>query len=384
MNRAAEDPQTFIDAILRSGSRKCLVVAGPGTGKTYLFRQILETNPEDRPRRLILTFINNLANELNRELGHLSLVYTFHAHAHLLLRRHQELRGNLKADFRYFPKLVHLIKKDWETTREGQAPQFVALMRNLEDGASLEFYVERGDYYQAVSYDDSVFRLYKGASGTSASIPQYDLVLVDEYQDFNRLEVALIELYAAHNRVLIVGDDDQTLYSQLRGSDPRYIRELYGRGDYETFSLPYCMRCTEAIVGAVDDVVQGARAAGSLQERIEKPYLYCAPAKQADSLAYPRVRLVETTVQRLGKGNYFGRYVAEKIEEIPVGEIQESGEGGFPTVLVIASNPYRWQVVQHLQLQGYTVETTEEDEPPDLGRPDAFRILREEPESNLG
>lgn len=384
MNRAAEDPQTFVETVIRSAAARRLVIAGPGTGKTYLFRRVLETEPGDPDHRLILTFLNNLAGELERELGHLTRVYTFHAHSHLLLRRHRELRGNLRAGFRYFPKLVHLIKADWEATRRSEAPKFVALIRNLEHGPPLDFCLERGDYYQAVSYDDSVYRVHQALAAHPQSVPQYDFVLVDEYQDFNRLEVALIELYAARSRVLIVGDDDQALYSQLRGSDPRFIRELYRRGDYETFPLPYCMRCTEVIVGAVSDVVEGARAAGSLGERIEKPYLFYLPAKQADSRTYPRIRLVETTVQRLGAGNYFARYIAEKIEEIPAEEIQQSRAEGFPTVLVIASNPYRWQIVEYLRLQRYTVETAEDREPPELERVDAFRILREEPESNLG
>lgn len=384
MSRVADDPEAYVEAIIKSGSNKRLVIAGPGTGKTYLFRRILEANPGDRNRRLILTFINNLADELERELGHLSRVYTFHAYCHLLLRRQMGLRGDLLERFRYFPKLVRLIKSDWEATRGSEAPLFVTLMRNVERGAALDFYLERGHYYQAISYDDSVFRVHEALAADAETIPEYDLVLVDEYQDFNRVEVELIEFLARRNRVLIVGDDDQALYSQLRGSDPRFIRELYRQGDYEAFPLPYCMRCTDAIVGAVNDVVQGALSAGGLRERIEKPYLYYAPVKQADSNTYPRIKVVETTVQRLGGGNYFARYIAQEIERIPAEEIRESLAGNFPTVLVIASNPYRWQVVQDLRLHGYTVEMTEDVEPPVLERADAFRILKEEPESNLG
>lgn len=379
-----DEREAFVAAVVESNSGRRLIVAGPGTGKTYLFRRILENEQGTRETRLILTFINNLVSELQRDLGDVARVYTFHGYCHLLLRRQSDLRGALREGFRYFPKLPRVIKADWEVTRGEEAPHFVGLMRSLGGGAAVEFYLQRGDYYQAISYDDSVFRAYQGLVTNPEAVPQYDLILVDEYQDFNRLEVELIDLLSRRNRVVIAGDDDQALYSQLRGSDPRFIRQLRAGGDYVTLPLPFCMRCTEVIVGAVNDVIEGALSAGFLRERIDKPYRYYPAAKQADSGVYRKIRVVQTTIQRLGAGNYFGRYVLGEISGIPRGEIDESHEGRFPTVLVIASNPYRGQVVQHLQLNGYTVRTTEATEPWELERRDGLRILREEGESNLG
>lgn len=345
---------------------------------------VLDAEPGERDDRLILTFINNLADELKRDLGHLSRAYTFHAYCHLLLRRQPELRGALRDDFLYFPKLVHLVKADWVIVRDEEAPHFVALMRLLDRGAALDFYVDRGNYYQAVSFDDSVFRIHEALTARPESIPQYGVVLVDEYQDFNRLEISLISLLARRSRVLIAGDDDQALYSQLRGSDPAFIRELYRRAEYGVFPLPFCMRCTEVMVGAVGDIVEYATTRGHLKGRIDKPYLYYPPAKRLDSETYPRIKLVQTTIQRQGTGNYFARYIAEEIGHIPVAHIEQSRAEGFPTVLVIAADPYRWQVVDHLRLQGLTVETAEPGEPQQLERADGLRILRADPQSDLG
>ena len=46
----------------------------------------------------------------------------------------------------------------------------------------------------------------------SKRVPKFDLVFVDEFQDFNKLEVSLINLLGKKNSILIAGDDDQALY----------------------------------------------------------------------------------------------------------------------------------------------------------------------------
>jgi superfamily I DNA and RNA helicase len=60
-----------IEAVLSSPSRKKLVIAGPGTGKTTLFKQMLELASGEPDRRIVLTFINNLKDNLADDLaGH--------------------------------------------------------------------------------------------------------------------------------------------------------------------------------------------------------------------------------------------------------------------------------------------------------------------------
>ena len=83
-------------------------------------------------------------------------------------------------------------------------------------------------------------------------IPEYPLIVVDEYQDFSELETSFIRLLSSKSPVLIAGDDDQALYS-FKNADPRFIRELAQGDEYERFGLPFCSRCTEVVVGAVND-----------------------------------------------------------------------------------------------------------------------------------
>src|SRR5207249_7733227 len=146
-------------------------------------------------------------------------------------------------------------------------------------------------------FDDSVFRVYTQVANGAAGLPAYELVLIDEYQDFNALEAGIIRLLALRSPILVAGDDDQALYRQLRDASWDHIRALHGGGEFEVFELPFCMRCPKVIVDAANDVLSQARREALLQGRIEKPYRHFPPAKGADSLRYPTIALVRTSVQ---------------------------------------------------------------------------------------
>jgi superfamily I DNA/RNA helicase len=269
--------QAAIDRIVQSKSPRKLVVAGPGTGKTTLFRKLLESASGDSNSRLVLTFINNLKNDLERSLSDLARVCTLHGYCQWLLRSRPELRAGLTSEFICLPQMASIIKSDWLFLRHEPPPHFVDLMRNLVGREELGFYLERANYYDAVDFDDSIYRTYLELRNKPEAVPRYDLVLIDEYQDFNRMEARFIETLAERNPIVVAGDDDQALYSQLRGASWDYIRSLYGGHDYEFFPLPFCMRCPEVIVEAVNDIITKARQGQKLGGRIEKPYRHYEP-----------------------------------------------------------------------------------------------------------
>jgi hypothetical protein len=73
-------------AVLDSAAPRKLIVAGPGTGKIWQFQRVLEriVGPNNG---LVLTFINNLKNDLERDLGALAEVFTFHGYRRTLRHR---------------------------------------------------------------------------------------------------------------------------------------------------------------------------------------------------------------------------------------------------------------------------------------------------------
>jgi superfamily I DNA/RNA helicase len=76
-------------------------------------------------------------------------------------------------------------------------------------------------------YADIVFAIVKQFEVKKEKIPTYEQVVVDEFQDFNKLEVSLIELLAEKSPILLAGDDDQALYD-FKDASPEHIRERHG------------------------------------------------------------------------------------------------------------------------------------------------------------
>lgn len=368
--------------ILESTSFKKLIVAGPGAGKTTIFQRLLEKAEGDSESRLVLTFINNLKADLEKSLGKLASVFTLHGYCQSLLRGTPALRDGLSKDFICLPGLASLVKKDWEYIKGEPSPHFVKDMRELTIGDEWDFYKDRANYYDAVDFDDSVYRTLAMIGEDPDRLKVYNLVLVDEFQDFNAMETELIKGLGIRSPMVIAGDDDQALYSKLKGASWRFIRTMYHEGEYEIFELPFCMRCPEVIVSAVNDVVSAARSQAKLDGRIEKPFAHYAPVKGVDSEKYPYIDRVTTSVQR-ANANYFGKYIVQQVAKIPEDEIKQANDKGEPAVMVIGSKPYLPQIGEYLREQGLEVETSDSGDL-SLRREQAFEILDNNRESNLG
>lgn len=373
----------LIQKILDSPSLKKLVIAGPGTGKTTLFKQAINHISGDQKEFLALTFINNLEEELKKELEGIAKVHTFHGYCHYLLARYRNLRRGLNDNFRYYPPLIEIVKRDWEIVRDDSCPRFVDQMRSLEQDEALLYFIEKGNYYNAVGYDDSIYRVFK--SFEDKEIPQkYKLIIVDEYQDFNLLETSTLAKLIEINPVLIAGDDDQALYCDLRGSDPDYIRKLFGLKDFDNFELPFCFRCPSPVVSVFNHLVEIARNRGFIKNRINKKF-NPSPTKKKDSENYPTVKLVSTSVQmKSSKVNYFGKYIVREIDKITKEEINESYEKGFPTVMIIGPKHFLNSITPALDEEKITYELRKNIDGMKVELEDGLKILKQDGKSNLG
>ena len=89
--RHAAARNAYTAAIISSKSHKKLIVAGPGTGKSYLFQQICKANGQSEI--LTLSFINELVDDLSRDLHQLSEVKT--RKAAYMRKKRKELATNM-------------------------------------------------------------------------------------------------------------------------------------------------------------------------------------------------------------------------------------------------------------------------------------------------
>ncbi len=250
-------------AVVLAGGGPVLVIAGAGSGKTrtlvYRVSRLIESG-HDPSRLLLLTFTNKAAREMLRRVETLLSVDTrrlmggtFHSVGNRLLRRFGGRVGlspnftildpedaremleaatsdrNIRTLERRFPKgdvLLDLYSFTVNTERPFpevlalQAPHFSEL--EAEIVSVFQRYRERKRAANACDYDDLLLMwkrlLVESGEAATALSASYDHVLVDEYQDTNRLQGEIVDGMARVKRnVTVVGDDAQAIYS-FRGA----------------------------------------------------------------------------------------------------------------------------------------------------------------------
>jgi superfamily I DNA/RNA helicase len=359
-----------LEAILASTAKKKIIVAGPGTGKTFTFGKVFESRAGGN--NLAMTFIRKLVGEMERSLGSNAEVKTFHAYCKKILHAQ-----NGKVEIA--PFLTHLIGRDAELLGM-ELSGFDAKFQTLEENApEVAFHLKRGDYYEAVGFDDSVFRLYKALQNDPDVLPPFDQIVIDEFQDFHQLEVAFIDELSKKGDILIVGDDDQAIYDG-RNASPNHLRERHRSTDFAKFHLPFCSRCPEVIVTATNCLIRRAQEEGHLIDRIAKPYECYFEDKEADSAKYSKIVYATCTTAPV-----LATYVQHEISKIDPQDIAESHLQGkeYPTVLIIGTKQYLQVVSKSLKKAGMAFTYTPGQEI-GYGLIDAYEWLLRDPNANLG
>ena len=291
-----------------------LVIAGAGSGKTNtLAHRVAHLIVEGAdPRRILLmTFSRRAASEMAKRveriarkvMGDKSAIMTdaltwagtFHGIGARLLRRHAEQIGLDPAftihDREDSADLMNLIRHDkgYSKTKsrfpaKGTCLAIYSRCVNAETaieqvlGASFPWcagwaaelkelfsaYVEAKQKQNVLDYDDLLLSWAQTMSdpGLAAEIGgRFDHVLVDEYQDTNRLQSSiLLALKPGGHGLTVVGDDAQSIYS-FRAATVRNILDFPGqfspRADIITLDRNY--RSTQSILAAANGVIDLAR-----------------------------------------------------------------------------------------------------------------------------
>ena len=366
--RQKAERQKCLEAILSSKAPRKVIVAGPGTGKTFTFRELLKQKAEGT--NLAMTFIRRLVEDLEGELADCAEVKTFHAYCKKILH---DRRGRVEL----VPYLSKIVQRDAEFLGRNLKDFDVKLRLLEEDSKEVKFYLLRGEYYGVVGFDDAVYRLYKLLLKDIDIVPKFDQIVIDEFQDFNPLEVAFIRELEKKGPILIVGDDDQAVYAG-RAASPTHLRNLYKSGRYEVFELPYCSRCPKVIVDATNTLLSSAKTRGHLKGRIAKRYECYLDAKEADSKKYPKLVIAECTTGRI-----VPKYIQKEIASIDANDIIESHQQGYPTVLIIGPRQYLREAEQQLGRIYSNLSYTRPSEM-EYSIVDAYELLLKDKESNLG
>jgi len=333
--RQREERERCTRAIVESKARKKLIVAGAGTGKTFTFGLVIDHRKGGR--HLAVTFIRKLVADMDIALKGNAEVKTFHAFCKKVL--HQE-HGSLEL-VHFLPEIV---QKDALLLGMGEI-DFATKFRMLKDDSLLGFYLQRAEYYGAGGFDDSVYRLLREIQKAPEILSNFDQIVVDEFQDFNPLEVAFINELAKKGDILIVGDDDQAVYDD-RSASPTHLRKLYASSEFKRFELPFCGRCPQVVVDATNGLIEAAIRQGHLQGRIPKRYECFLDDKEPDSKKYPKIVTANCTT-----GKNIAKYIHREIEGIDEDDIRESHleESEYPTVLIVGKGHYLREIEKQLR-----------------------------------
>ena len=249
------------------------IMASPGTGKTFAMMRkvarLLETGTLPS-NILIVSFTRTAANELIHSLNLLGapgaeqvVARTLHSLSFSLLIKNLVLQATHR-----YPR--PLIKYEEESLVADLAGQFGgktatrdlikafeaywARLQHQQPGWPVNHVEQAFDnelrhwltYHEAMLIGELIPRAldYARQNPASADVPSYAHVLVDEYQDLNRADQDLIDIFARNGTLTVVGDEDQSIYASLRFAQPESITKFdLTHSNTHDEPLNECKRC---------------------------------------------------------------------------------------------------------------------------------------------
>ncbi len=322
-----------------------LIIAGAGSGKTrtltYRVAYLLENGIDSR-NILLLTFTNKAARQMLDRVANLLPIDasgiwggTFHSIGNRMLRRHgsvlgyasgftimdredqKDLINTVVASAGIDPKEIRFPKGDvlaeifsfvvnteisLEELLAEKFPYFLPLLEKIRDVQAR--YEKKKKATNSMDFDDllektlSMLQQHEGIA--SFYRRQFQFILVDEYQDTNKIQADFIDLLARdHRNVMVVGDDAQSIYS-WRGANFQNILEFPKRyPDAQVFKIEMNYR-------SVPEILQVANAA--IAPNVEQFRKNLQPTRQSNA--------VKPAVVGLNDGSEQAQFVAQRILEL--------------------------------------------------------------------
>lgn len=324
--------------VVQESDGPCLVLAGAGSGKTraitYRVVYLLEQGVDPK-NILLMTFTNKAAREMVSRVeilsgGKIKMPWsgTFHHVGYRILRRYAPLLGfqnnfsildsedsvdmlklclkqeGIDRKERRFPS-PKVIQSILSYARNAQTTIHEVLELQHSNWVDLEDilvriandYTARKKASNVMDFDDLLVYLHllllKSTKARDRYAEQFKYVLVDEYQDTNKLQASIVKLFASHHKnILVVGDDAQSIYS-FRAADVKNILDF--EKEYpqaKVFRLETNYRSTPDILNLANEVIannvnQYQKNLKSTLENFTKPevHAFADGAEEAEFIA---------------------------------------------------------------------------------------------------
>ncbi|AEY00248.1 DNA helicase II [Oceanimonas sp. GK1] len=276
-------------------SQNMLVLAGAGSGKTrvlvHRIAWLMQVEQVPASGILAVTFTNKAAAEMRRRVeqllgGRLFGLWlgTFHGLAHRLLRAHH-LDANLPQDFQILDsddqlrllkrilKSLNLDEKQWPPRQvagyingrkdEGLRPGDIQVLNDPLQKTYRQIYQvyqDTCDRAGLVDFAELLLRAHELWLHKPHILAHYQQrfqhILVDEFQDTNSIQYAWLRMLAGDSaRVMIVGDDDQSIYGWRGARVENIARFLADFPGAETVRLEQNYRSTGTILKAANQLI---------------------------------------------------------------------------------------------------------------------------------
>lgn len=308
------------------GAGPMLVLAGPGSGKTFTVTQRIKyliehhnVRPEDI---LVITFTKAAAKEMQERFIRLNdqkshpvnfgtfhaiffqiLRYTYRFTAENIIRERDKYRllseiitGEIDKNKDTLERLLSEISK---AKNSGMHPQDFQseIVSQAEFVHLFDTYKKEMNHHRLLDFDDMVLLCHDLLVSRPDTLKRwqqrFQYILIDEFQDINPLQYEVVKMLAKpQDNLFVVGDDDQSIYG-FRGSNPEIMLNFtkdYPSAQQVVLNVNYrskrdIVQTAGRLIGHNKTRFQKEIEAENVQTDGVKVYSFCSKLKQAEGIA---------------------------------------------------------------------------------------------------
>lgn len=284
------------DEAIKHGNGPCMVLAPPGSGKTLIVtertRYLIEESGVRPDQILVITFTRYAAREMKERFERLTAgknypvtFGTFHSIFYGILKCAYGIGANNLMSEKESSVLLQEVLDQTDIESIPEVEDEEELVRELlrEVGMVKNGLYHLKDFHSKYLTQDEFAEVFRSYEHQKKELKKFDFddmlvqcyalfrkkpeilqgwqkrfqyILIDEFQDINRVQYEVIRMLAAPRyNLFVVGDDDQSIYG-FRGAKPELM--LYMKQEFpslRTISLTVNYRSTEFITGAAARVI---------------------------------------------------------------------------------------------------------------------------------